>query len=98
LVSLNAYQAAAAARRLPGLAVVNETVTEASPAAVHKFLSGLDLNYRVGLDESGRLADGYGVQDQPWLVLVNAAGKITWSHGGWLPVPQIEAAVAAHSG
>lgn len=98
LVSLNAYQAAAAGGRLPGLAVVNETVTEASPAAVSRFLSGLDLSYRVGLDESGRLADGYGVQDQPWLTLVNAAGKITWSHDGWLPVAQIEAAVAAHSG
>jgi cytochrome oxidase Cu insertion factor (SCO1/SenC/PrrC family) len=98
LVGLNAYQSAAAARRLPQLAVVNETVTEASTAAVYKFLSGLNLNYRVGLDETGRLADGYGVQDQPWLTLVNAAGKITWSHAGWLPVPEIEAAVAAHSG
>jgi cytochrome oxidase Cu insertion factor (SCO1/SenC/PrrC family) len=98
LISLNAYQAAAAGGRLPGLAVVNETVTEASPAAVSTFLSGLDLNYRIGLDDSGRLADGYGVQDQPWLTLVNAAGKITWSHDGWLPVAQIEAAVAAHSG
>jgi cytochrome oxidase Cu insertion factor (SCO1/SenC/PrrC family) len=98
LLGLNAYQTVAAARRLPGLAVVNETVTEASPAAVGTFLSGLDLNYPVALDESGRLADGYGVQDQPWLALVNAAGKITWSHDGWLPVPEILAAVTAHSG
>jgi cytochrome oxidase Cu insertion factor (SCO1/SenC/PrrC family) len=97
LLGLNAYQAAAAARRLPGLAVVNETVTEASPAAVDTFLSVLDLSYPVALDETGRLADGYGVQDQPWLVLVNAAGKITWSHDGWLPVPEIEAAATAHS-
>jgi hypothetical protein len=48
------------------------------------------------MDETGRLADGYGVQDQPWLVLVNSAGKVTWSHGGWLAVPAIEAAAAAH--
>jgi len=98
LLGLNAYQTVAAARRLPELAVVNETVTEASPAAVGTFLSGLDLTYPVALDESGRLADGYGVQDQPWLALVNAAGKITWSHDGWLPVPEIQAAVTAHSG
>ena len=52
--------------------------------------------YQVALDKSGRVADGYGVQDQPWLVLVNAAGKITWSHDGWVPVAALEKAAAAH--
>ena len=42
------------------------------------------LDYPVALDNTGRVADGYGVQDQPWLVLVSAAGKIVWSHDGWL--------------
>jgi cytochrome oxidase Cu insertion factor (SCO1/SenC/PrrC family) len=98
LLGLNAYATDGVARGLPQLAVVNETVTEASPGDVEKFLSGLDLDYRIGMDETGQVADGYGVQDQPWLTLVNAAGKITWSHDGWLSVPEIEAAVAAHSG
>jgi cytochrome oxidase Cu insertion factor (SCO1/SenC/PrrC family) len=98
LLGLNAYVNAAGAGRLPGLAVVDETVTEASPGDVDRLLSGLDLHYRVGMDVTGRVADGYGVQDQPWLTLVNAAGKVTWSHDGWLSVPQIEAAVAAHAG
>jgi len=98
LIGLNAYVTAAAARHLPQLTAVNETVTEASPAAVATFLARLGpLRYPVALDETGRLADGYGVQDQPWLALVNAAGKITWSHDGWLPVPEIQAAVTAHS-
>jgi len=42
------------------------------------------------------VADGYGVQDQPWLVLVNSAGKVTWSHDGWLAPSALEAAAAAH--
>jgi hypothetical protein len=98
LLSLNAYDTEAAARHLPALAVVDEMVTEASPGDVRTFLSRLDLTYPVGIDETGQVADGYGVQDQPWVALVTAAGKITWSHDGWLTVPEIEAAVAAHSG
>jgi cytochrome oxidase Cu insertion factor (SCO1/SenC/PrrC family) len=92
LTGLNAYAAAAKSRKLPALTAVNETVTEPSRAAVSTFLGSVgQLEYQVALDETGRLADGYGVQDQPWLVLVNAKGAITWSHAGWLPVPQLEA-------
>ncbi len=97
LASLNGYVKDAAAKHLPALTAVDETVTETSKAAVASFLGTVGpLDYPVGLDETGRLADGYGVQDQPWLVLVNAAGKITWQHDGWVPVSTIEkAAVAA---
>jgi cytochrome oxidase Cu insertion factor (SCO1/SenC/PrrC family) len=95
LAGLNAYVAAAKFRKLPALTAVNETVTEPSRAAVATFLAGVGpLKYQVALDESGRLADGYGVQDQPWLVLVSAKGAIAWSHAGWLPVPQLEDAAA----
>jgi cytochrome oxidase Cu insertion factor (SCO1/SenC/PrrC family) len=93
LASLNGYVKDAAAHGLPPLTTVDETVTETSKQAVTSFLGTVGpLNYPVGLDETGRLADGYGVQDQPWLVLVNAAGKITWQHDGWLPVSAIERA------
>jgi cytochrome oxidase Cu insertion factor (SCO1/SenC/PrrC family) len=87
LQALNGY-----ARRsgLPSLAGVDETVTEPSPSSVKPYLAGLD--YPVGLDTTGRVADGYNVQDQPWEVLVNAAGKITWSHDGWASLSAIEAA------
>jgi cytochrome oxidase Cu insertion factor (SCO1/SenC/PrrC family) len=96
LSALNAYVAAAKSRKLPALTAVNETVTEPSRAAAVAFLASAGpLKYQVALDETGRLADGYGVQDQPWLVLVNAKGAITWSHGGWLPVQRVEAAAAA---
>jgi cytochrome oxidase Cu insertion factor (SCO1/SenC/PrrC family) len=98
LTSLNAYAKAAAKNHLPALTAVDETVTEPSEAAVRAYLSQLGpLDYPVGLDKTGRVADGYGVQDQPWLVLVSAAGKIVWSHDGWVPLPALEKAAAAHA-
>ncbi len=98
LAALNAYALTSARKNLPPLVAVDETATEPSAAAVRSYVSKLGaLAYPVALDQTGRLADGYGVQDQPWLVLVNAAGKVTWSHDGWLPLPALEKAVAAHS-
>jgi cytochrome oxidase Cu insertion factor (SCO1/SenC/PrrC family) len=98
LTGLNAYVAAAAKNHLPALTAVDETVTEPSDAAVSDYLGQVGpLSYPVALDETGRVADGYGVQDQPWLVLVSADGKVVWSHDGWLSLPALEKAAAAHA-
>ena len=97
LTGLNAYAAAAAKKNLPALTAVDETVTEPSDATVGAYLSQVGpLSYPVALDETGRVADGYGVQDQPWLTLVSADGKVVWSHDGWLPLPALEKAAAGH--
>jgi cytochrome oxidase Cu insertion factor (SCO1/SenC/PrrC family) len=97
LRTLNTYAKAAAKSHLPALTAVDETVTEPSAAAVTTYLHTLGpLDYPVALDKTGRVADGYGVQDQPWLVLVNAAGKITWSHDGWVSLAALDKAAAAH--
>jgi hypothetical protein len=98
LLALNSYTQDAKRRGLPALTAVDETVIEPSAAAVRSYLAGLGqpLQYPVALDETGRLADGYGVQDQPWLVLVSASGKVVWSHDGWVSLPALEAA-ASHS-
>jgi len=93
----NAYTAYAKARHLPALTGVDETVVEPSAATVRAYLRSLNLTYPVGLDSTGRVADGYGVQDQPWFSLVSAQGKIIWSHDGWLSLPGLEAAVKSHS-
>ncbi|HJY67164.1 MAG TPA: SCO family protein, partial [Streptosporangiaceae bacterium] len=99
LIDGNAYAAAArkAGNRpgLPPLVAVDETVVEPSAQAVRTYLSGLgtSLSYPVALDTTGRVADGYSVQDQPWLALVSASGKIIWTHDGWLSVPALTAAV-----
>jgi cytochrome oxidase Cu insertion factor (SCO1/SenC/PrrC family) len=95
LTGANAYAAAARHDGLPPLVAVDETVVESSAQAVRAYLAGLGppLSYPVALDTTGRVADGYGVQDQPWLDLVSASGKVIWSHDGWLPVPALTAAV-----
>ncbi len=98
LTGANGYVAAARRGGLPPLTAVDETVVEPSAAAVRSYLGGLGakLDYPVGLDTDGRLADGYQVQDQPWFALVSASGKIVWSHDGWLPWASLEAAVKQH--
>jgi len=95
LVNGNAYVAAARRDGLPQLVAVDETVVESSAQTVRSYLRnlGTPLNYPVALDTTGRVADGYGVQDQPWFALVSPSGKIIWSHDGWLPLPALESAV-----
>jgi cytochrome oxidase Cu insertion factor (SCO1/SenC/PrrC family) len=99
LLGLGQYARAAPASGLPGLVAVDEEVTEPAMATVRTYVAGLGraLGYPVALDTTGRLADGYGVQDQPWYVLTSAAGKIIWKHDGWLTVSQLTAAVTAAS-
>ena len=95
LTGASAYAAAARRDGLPSLVAVDETVVESSAQAVRSYLGslGTSLGYPVALDTTGRVADGYGVQDQPWFALVSASGKIIWSHDGWLPLPALESAV-----
>ena len=90
LEALNSYQSAAARGRLPALTAVDEASVEPSPRALPDFLGKLPhpLSYPVAIDQSGRVADGYGVQDEPWFVLTAADGRILWyydaSTSGWL--------------
>jgi cytochrome oxidase Cu insertion factor (SCO1/SenC/PrrC family) len=100
LVGLSQYaRATAPAAGFPSLVAVDEAVTEPSLATVRSYLAsiGRSLDYPVALDTTGRLADGYGVQDQPWYVLTSSTGKIIWKHDGWLPVSELTAAVRAAS-
>jgi hypothetical protein len=94
LLALNGYARAARNGRLPGLVAVDEAATEPSVAAVGGYLKtlGQPLAYPVAADTNGRLADGYGVQDQPWFALVSASGAIVWKHDGWLPAAALKAA------
>jgi cytochrome oxidase Cu insertion factor (SCO1/SenC/PrrC family)/thiol-disulfide isomerase/thioredoxin len=86
---LGRYVTLAGTARLPALTAIDESSVEPSPAALPSFLASLSrpLPYQVAIDATGRLADGYEVEDQPWLVLVSAAGRILWRHdvatAGW---------------
>ena len=94
LLALNSYARAARHGRLPGLVAVDEASTEPSPATAAAYLKGLGapLRYPVAADPTGRVADGYGVQDQPWFALISATGKVIWKHDGWLGAKALEAA------
>jgi cytochrome oxidase Cu insertion factor (SCO1/SenC/PrrC family) len=100
LLGLHEYMRSEHGEGLPPLVAVDEEAAESSVATVRSYIAsiGRPLGYPVALDPTGRLADGYGVQDQPWFVLTSAAGKILWKHDGWLPVKQLIASVRAASG
>ncbi|MGH2832737.1 MAG: redoxin domain-containing protein [Solirubrobacteraceae bacterium] len=89
LQALASYTAHAKTKRLAALTAIDEASVEPSPNALTGFLErlGHPLAYPVGLDETGRLADGYDVEDEPWLVLISASGQILWhydiSTSGW---------------
>jgi len=99
LLSLNQYVRSERDQGLPPLVAVDEEAAESSAATVRSYMTsiGRPLGYPVALDPTGRLADGYGVQDQPWFVLTSAAGKILWKHDGWLSVNQLTASVRTAS-
>jgi cytochrome oxidase Cu insertion factor (SCO1/SenC/PrrC family)/thiol-disulfide isomerase/thioredoxin len=75
---------------MPPLTAVDEGSVEPSASALPRFLHALPrpLAYPVVIDGSGRVADGYGVQDEPWFVLVSASGRVLWYYdvavSGWL--------------
>ena len=90
LEALNRYRSAAARDHLPSLTAVDEGSVEPSPAALPAFLRTLaqPLSYPVAIDRTGRVADGYEVQGEPWFVLTSASGRILWyqsvDNSGWL--------------
>jgi cytochrome c biogenesis protein CcmG/thiol:disulfide interchange protein DsbE len=104
LEAIAAYQTLASAQHLPRLTAVDEGSLEPSPTSVTTFLARLPrpLPYPVAVDRSGRIADGYEVQDEPWLVLTSARGRILWYYDvsvGGMPrtstiVRQVRAALA----
>ena len=77
LLALNRYQAVARQTGLPPLVAIDEAGVEASPKALTRFLRSLPrpLSYPVAIDRTGTVADGYRVQDSPWLELVSAKGR-----------------------
>jgi cytochrome oxidase Cu insertion factor (SCO1/SenC/PrrC family) len=85
---LAAYQREALRRGWPTVVVIDESQTETTPGAMAADLAragGGTLGYPVAADASGRLADGYGVQDLPWIEVTSPGGPILYRHDGWLP-------------
>jgi cytochrome oxidase Cu insertion factor (SCO1/SenC/PrrC family) len=88
LQALASYQRSALRRGWPTVVVIDESQTETTPGAMASALTragGGALGYPVATDASGRLADGYGVQDLPWIEVTSPGGQIRYRHDGWLP-------------
>jgi cytochrome oxidase Cu insertion factor (SCO1/SenC/PrrC family) len=101
LEALNKYAAAARRQGLPSLVAVDEGGVEPSPDALPALLHSLPhpLEYPVAVDRSGTLADGYRVQDSPYLELVSGKGKFLYYEDiaikGWPTLPQLRARIRA---
>jgi cytochrome oxidase Cu insertion factor (SCO1/SenC/PrrC family) len=95
LEALNRYQAVAGQKGLPPLVAIDVGGVEASPRALPRFLHSLPhpLSYPVAIDYSGSVADGYRVQDSPWLELVSAKGRFLFYEDlavkGWPTLKQL---------
>ena len=83
LAELNRY---AALNSVAPLLAIDEGGVEPSKRSLGAFLIPKKclppcrpwVVYPVAIDPDGRVADGYGVQDSPWLTLVSGSGKILW--------------------
>jgi hypothetical protein len=101
LEALNRYQAIAERQGLPPLVAIDEGGVEASPQALPRFLHALPrpLSYPIAIDHSGAIADGYRVQDSPWLELVSSKGRFLFyedlSVRGWPRLERLRATVTA---
>jgi protein SCO1/2 len=101
LEALDRYQAVAKTHRLPLLTAVDVGSVEPSAGALPRFLRTLPhpLSFPVVVDGAGRVADGYRVQDEPWLALVSASGRFLWYHDvsalGWPSTKTLVAKVRA---
>ncbi len=102
LDELNAYNAYAGAHGLPSVTAIDEGSVEPSPTVLPTFLKTdvkTPLSYPVAIDQTGRLADGYEVEGEPWFVLTSATGQIVWVQevytAGWPSLTQLEKEVRA---
>ncbi|HZS30058.1 MAG TPA: redoxin domain-containing protein [Gaiellaceae bacterium] len=90
-----------AASGLPPLVAVDEADVEGSPTALSSFLGSLPrpLSYPVAIDRTGRVADGYRVEDSPWLTLVDGKGHFLFYYDvsvkGWPSPSRLAARVRA---
>jgi cytochrome oxidase Cu insertion factor (SCO1/SenC/PrrC family) len=86
LAPLDSYAAMARHQGWPSPVAIDELTAEPSSADAQRELAPLaaTLHTPIVEDASGRLADGYMVQDLPWFVLKSSSGNILWSHDGWL--------------
>ncbi len=94
---LDRYSALARRRGWPAPVAIDERPTEALGTASRVRLVSLAAGLRAPVveDTRGRLAEGYGVTDLPWFVLISSSGRALWSYDGWLSWGPLERRVGA---
>ncbi|MDE3069161.1 MAG: redoxin domain-containing protein [Acidobacteriota bacterium] len=101
LAALGRYAGLAKARGLPGPIAVDEAPVEPDPGALARFTASLraPLPFPIAIDATGRLADLYGIEEEPWTVLTSQAGATLWysdtAVAGWLGSGQLVRQVSA---
>ncbi|MGH9678482.1 MAG: hypothetical protein ACRD4Y_00875, partial [Candidatus Acidiferrales bacterium] len=97
LATLDNYGELARRRGWPSPVAVDVLTTEPSAAEARQELMPLasTLHTPIVEDASGRLTDGYQVQDLPWYVLDSTSGKILWQHDGWLSTTALDKQMSA---
>jgi thiol-disulfide isomerase/thioredoxin len=82
LAALGRYASLAKSARLPRAVAVDEASVEPAPGQAPQLVRSLHpaASLPVAIDRSGRVGDGYEVQDQPWLVLTSGTGQILWHY------------------
>ena len=99
LQALDRYQREALARGWPTVVAIDEIPAEPARDALARLLRQAGpLSYPVVADTSGRVADGYRVQDLPWIELTTISGHIRVRHDGWLSTGSLARAAARTAG
>ena len=108
LDAMNRYVQLARRDGLPKLVAIDEASVEPNARALPRLLATLKspLAYPVAIDRTGSVADGYGVQDEPWMEMVSRNGTELWfrdlSTSGWPSLTtlrqQLHAALQTSSG
>jgi hypothetical protein len=85
LRALERYQREADHHGWPTVVAIDERPAETSSRALISLIARAGpLSYPVAADATGRLADGHGVQELPWIELTSPGGQIRYTHDGWL--------------
>lgn len=97
LQALNDYAQLAKAQGLPPVVAVDVEPTEPSPQSLPMMLKKTKpLDYPIGVDTTGAVADRLDVQDLTWYALIGAKGNILWSYDGsnhWLSLAALRQSV-----
>ena len=97
LAALDSYAALARKHGWPSPVALDVLTTEPSPTETRQKLAHLAAKLQTPIveDTRGQLADDYQVGDLPWFALNSPAGKILWSHAGWLSAAALNREVNA---